>query len=206
MSKKSASVKQTKVLQAAISTLPAWGWGLGAVMLVALFFTYYQMVQVQQRLVIGNHELADMRKAVTTAQAARVEMVKEVSSLKESLTTAQAARVEMVKEVSSLKENLTTAQAARVEMVKEVSSLKENLTTAQAARVEMVKEDSSLKENLTVAKTRLSRLEGELKDAIGKLELALAESKKHKIAAEKQQILVQKYEEEAKRAATQPAQ
>jgi chromosome segregation ATPase len=164
MSKKSASVKQTKVLQAAISTLPAWGWGLGAVMLVALFFTYYQMVQVQQRLVIGNHELADMRKAVTTAQAARVEMVKEVSSLKESLTTAQAARVEMVKE------------------------------------------DSSLKENLTVAKTRLSRLEGELKDAIGKLELALAESKKHKIAAEKQQILVQKYEEEAKRAATQPAQ
>ena len=143
MSKKSASVKQTKVLQAAISTLPAWGWGLGAVMLVALFFTYYQMVQVQQRLVIGNHELADMRKAVTTARNARVEMVKEVSSLKE---------------------------------------------------------------NLTLAKTRLSRLEGELKDATGKLELVLAESKKHKMAAEKQKILIQKYEEEAKRAATQPAQ
>jgi hypothetical protein len=70
----------------------------------------------------------------------------------------------------------------------------------------MVKEVSSLKENLTLAKTRLSRLEGELKDATGKLELVLAESKKHKMAAEKQKILIQKYEEEAKRAATQPAQ
>ena len=139
MSKKSASVKQTKVPQAVISTLPAWSWGLGAVMLVALFLTYYQMTQAQQRLDQANSELADMRKVVTEAQDTRAKMVKEVSSLKENLTTA---------------------------------------------------------------KTRLSRLEDELKDATGKLELALAESKKQKMAAQEQQKLAKQYKEEAERAAS----
>jgi septal ring factor EnvC (AmiA/AmiB activator) len=139
MSKKSASVKQTKVPQAVISTLPAWSWGLGAVMLVALFLTYYQMTQAQQRLDQANSELADMRKVVTEAQDTRAKMVKEVSSLKENLTTA---------------------------------------------------------------KTRLSRLEDELKDAAGKLELALAESKKQKMAAQEQQKLAKQYKEEAERAAS----
>ena len=139
MSRKSASVKQTKVPQAVISALPAWSWGLGAVMLVALFFTYYQMVQAQQRLDQANSELADMRNAVTEAQDTREKMVKEVSSLKENLTTA---------------------------------------------------------------KTRLSRLEDELKDATGKLELALAESKKQKMAAQEQQKLAKQYKEEAERAAS----
>ena len=132
MSKKSASVKQTKVPQAVISALPAWSWGLGAVMLVALFFTYYQMVQAQQRLDQANSELADMRNAVTEAQDAREKMVKEVSNLKE---------------------------------------------------------------NLTAAKTRLSSLDDELKDATGKLELALAESKKQKMAAQEQQKLAKQYKE-----------
>jgi septal ring factor EnvC (AmiA/AmiB activator) len=159
MSKKSASVKQTKVPQAVISALPAWSWGLGAVMLVALFFTYYQMVQAQQRLDQANSELADMRNAVTEAQDTREKMVKEVSSLKEDLTAAQDAREKMVKEVSSLKEDLTAA------------------------------------------KTRLSSLEDELKDATGKLELALAESKKQKMAAQEQQKLAKQYKEEAERAA-----
>jgi septal ring factor EnvC (AmiA/AmiB activator) len=139
MSKKSASVKQTKVPQAVISTLPAWSWGLGAVMLVALFLTYYQMTQAQQRLDQANSELADMRNAVTEAQDAREKMVKEVSSLKE---------------------------------------------------------------NLTAAKTRLSSLDDELKDATGKLELALAESKKQKMAAQEQQKLAKQYKEEAERAAS----
>ena len=139
MRKKSASVKQTKVPPAVISTLPAWSWGLGAVMLVALFLTYYQMTQAQQRLDQANSELADMRKVVTEAQDTRAKMVKEVSSLKENLTTA---------------------------------------------------------------KTRLSRLEDELKDATGKLELALAESKKQKIAAQEQQKLAKQYKEEAERAAS----
>jgi septal ring factor EnvC (AmiA/AmiB activator) len=156
MSKKTA----TKVPQAANSTLPAWSWGLGAIMLIALFFAYYQMVQAQQRLDLANHEIAAMRKAATEAQDARVEMVKAVSSLKENLTEAQDARVEMVKEVSSLKENLTEA------------------------------------------KIRLSSLEGELKDATGRLELALAESKKQKMAAQEQQKLAQQYKEEAERAAS----
>jgi peptidoglycan hydrolase CwlO-like protein len=135
MSKKTA----TKVPQATNSTLPAWSWGLGAIMLIALFFTYYQMAQAQQRLDLANSEITNLRKAVTEAQDAQVEMVKEVSSLKENLTTA---------------------------------------------------------------KTRLSRLEDELKDATGKLELALAESKKQKMAAQEQQKLAQQYKEEAERAAS----
>ena len=77
----------------------------------------------------------------------------------------------------------------------ELADMRNAVTEAQDTREKMVKEVSSLKEDLTAAKTRLSSLEDELKDATGKLELALAESKKQKMAAQEQQKLAKQYKE-----------
>ena len=154
MSNSGASANQSKNPQAAKPTLPAWIWGLGAILLIALIYTSYQMVQAQQGLEQAHNELAGMREAATGAQDTQTKLVKEVSSLEKNLMAAR----------------------------KSLRKLKGEFKDAN------------------------SKAKGKLKAANTKVKLALAESKKQKLAAEKQQKLAQKYKEEARRAAAPPAQ
>ena len=116
MSKSGASAKQSENPQAANPAIPAWIQGLCAVLLIALLFTYNQMVQVQQSLDQANNELADMRTATTEAQIIRAKMVKQVSSLKNNLTAAKngLGRLEGELKDANTRLELALAEKARL--------------------------------------------------------------------------------------------
>ena len=274
LSNSGASANKSENPQAVNPALPAWIWGLGAILLIALIYTSYQMVQAQQGLEQAHNELAGMREAATGAQDTQTKLVKEVSSLKKNLMAARKSLRKLKGELkdanskakgklkaANTKVKRALAESKKQKMAgekqqkmalrfkqegeKQAASLREKLSAEKTrlgrlkgelkdagSRLELVlaeskkqqmagenqqklalryKQDSerqvvSLREKLAAEKTRLGRLEGELKTANAKLELALAESKKQKLAAEIQQKLAQKYKEEARRAAAPPAQ
>ena len=186
MSNLGTSANQTEMPLAANPTLPVWIWGLGTVLLIALIYISYQMVQTQHRLDLTNSELADIRKAVTEAQDTRAKLVKEVSSLNKKMRLGgleDELKDANTKLEGELKDANTKLELALAESKKHEIAAEKQQKLALRFKQEGEKQVASLREKLSAEKMRLGGLEGELKDANTKLELSLAESKKQKMAS-----------------------
>ncbi len=202
MSNLGTSANQTEIPLAANPTLPVWIWGLGTVLLIALIYISYQMVQTQHRLDLTNSELADIRKGVTEAQDTRAKLVKEVSSLNKMMTAFETGLSRQKGELKDantkvegeLKDANSRLELALAESKKHKIAAEKQQKLALRFKQEGEKQVASLREKLSAEKMRLgglegelkdanSKLEGELKDANSRLELALAESKKQKMAS-----------------------
>ena len=186
MSNMGTSANQTEMPPAANPTLPVWIWGLGTVLLIALIYISYQMVQTQHRLDLTNSELADIRKAVTEAQDTRAKLIKEVSSLNKKMRLVGLEgelKDANTKVEGALKDANTKLELALAESKKHEIAAEKQQKLALRFKQEGEKQVASLREKLSAEKMRLGGLEGELKDANTKVELALAESKKQKMAS-----------------------
>ncbi len=123
----------------------------------------------------------------------------ELKSASGKLSMAMAEN-EKGKLVAKAKEKLTQQLKTSQEM--QASSMKEAATLKNAA-AGFKEKIGSLEKELTASKARLGALQEEVKAASGKLSMAMAESEKHKQAAEAQEKLALEYKEKAERAAAQ---
>ena len=165
-----------------------------------------------------------LKAANTRVKLALAESKKQKMAGEKQQKMALRFKQEGEKQAASLREKLAAEKTrlgrlegelkdagSRLELVLAESKKQQMAGENQQKLALRYKQDSerqavSLREKLAAEKMRLGRLEGELKTANARLELALAESKKQKLAAEIQQKLAQKYKEEARRAAAPSAQ
>lgn len=180
---------QNNTPQTGISGLPSWVWIIGAILVAALGYTTVQMNDAQDGLAQANSEIAKTKKAMMTAEGAQAETAKKTASLKQAAARLEEEAAAHEKMTMSLKQEAAMHKAEADTQKKMAVSLKEKI--------------AGMEKGMTGSNTRLGALQDELKSAGAKLAAAMAESEKHKMAAEAQAKMAQEYKANAERAAAQ---
>ena len=97
--------------QTTARNVPVWVWGIGVLLLVALAFSSYRMVQGQQRLAQSEKEVMQAREATATAEAAKASLEKELATLKQSQTASEATIEKLKGEIADTNSRLEAAAA-----------------------------------------------------------------------------------------------
>jgi len=197
---KEPSKKQTNNLQTGSPALPAWIKGAGAILLIALTYTTYQMVQAQDGLEQAGLEIAKTQKARMAAEGAQAETTKELDAIKKVVATYRKETATFIKEAAAnkkeaaarIKEAATNKKEASA-LAKEAADSMKETAAFKAAAAALKEAAATLKNNLSASKTALGALKDELKAAKGRLEMALTENEKGKIATEVREKLEQQY-------------
>jgi chromosome segregation ATPase len=148
-----------------ISTIPAWAWIVGAVLVIGIILAGYRIVQTQQYLATAQSELESAKEAAEKASAERKELqtkfdaaTSEVKSLQSQLAEIQSRLEATQSELESAQQAADQAKSQVSELEQKAASLNSELQKADGQRIE-------LQAKLDQARSEIERLKSELEQA-----------------------------------------
>jgi len=148
-----------------ISTIPAWAWIVGAVLLIGIILAGYRTVQIQQHLVTAQSELESAKQVAEKANAERRELetkldeaVSDTKSAQSQLAETQSRLEATQSELESAKQAANQAKEQVAELEQRAAGLNSELQKADGQRIE-------LQAKLDEARSEIERLKSELEQA-----------------------------------------
>jgi len=141
-----------------ISTIPAWAWIVGAVLLIGIILAGYRTVQIQQHLVTAQSELESAKQAAEKANAERNELETKLDEAVSDTKSAQSQLAETQSRLEATQSELESATQVAEKANTERNELETKLDEA-------VSDTKSARSQLAETQSRLEATQSELESA-----------------------------------------